>query len=166
MTPTSPLDPRPTRVRYSMLFMLCLLAMITYMDRAMYGSAKGDLMAAVGRPPTDFYLVLIFFQVAYALFEVPTGWMGDKYGPRITLLRIVAWWSLFVALTGAAGLAFPGTSFIVIGFAVFLAMQFCFGMGEAGAFPNIARALYNWFPLAQRGFAQGAVWLSARFMGG
>ena len=111
MTPTSPIDSHPTRVRYSVLFMLCLLAMITYMDRAMYGSAKGDLMAAVGRPVTDFYLVLIFFQVAYALFEVPTGWMGDRFGPRITLLRIVAWWSLFVALTGTAGLAFPGTSF-------------------------------------------------------
>jgi MFS family permease len=166
MTPTSPLDSRPTRVRYSVLFMLCLLAMITYMDRAMYGSAKADLMAAVGRPVTDFYLVLIFFQFAYAVFEVPTGWMGDKYGPRVTLLRIVAWWSLFVALTGTAGLALPGTSIVVIGFTVFLVMQFCFGMGEAGAFPNIARALYNWFPTEQRGFAQGAIWLSARFMGG
>jgi MFS family permease len=132
----------------------------------MYGSAKDKLMEAVGRPVTDFYLVTIFFQLAYALFEVPTGWMGDKYGPRITLLRIVLWWSIFVALTGAAGLTFPGTNVVVIGFGVFLGMQFCFGMGEAGAFPNIARALYNWFPLNQRGFAQGAIWLSARFMGG
>jgi ACS family glucarate transporter-like MFS transporter len=157
---------KPTRVRYTILFMLCMLAMITYMDRAMYGSAKNDVMAALGQPITDFYLVLIFFQLAYATFEIPTGWMGDKYGPRMTLFRIVAWWSLFVALTGAAGMALPGTNFVVIGFGVFLVMQFCFGMGEAGAFPNIARSLYNWFPATQRGFAQGAVWLSARFMGG
>ena len=163
---TSPSPAPPTGVRYSILFLLCLLAMITYMDRAMYGSAKGDIMAAVGRPVTDFYLVLIFFQVAYAVFEIPTGWMGDKYGPRKTLLRIVLWWSLFVGLTSLAGFTFPGTNLVAIGFGVFLFMQFCFGAGEAGAFPNIAKSIYNWFPLAQRGFAQGAIWLSARFMGG
>src|SRR5438445_5539960 len=110
MTPNGPPSAAPpTRVRYSILALLCLLAMITYMDRAMYGSAKGDLMAAIGRPVTDFYLVTIFFQLAYALFEIPTGWMGDKYGPRKTLLRIVVWWSVFVALTGAAGNFFQRT---------------------------------------------------------
>ena len=166
MTPDNSASSKPTRVRYTVLFLLCLLAMITYMDRAMYGSAKNDVMAALGRPITDFDIVLIFFQLAYATFEIPTGWMGDKYGPRMTLLRIVIWWSLFVALTGAAGMALPGTNFVVIVFGVFLFMQFCFGMGEAGAFPNIARSLYNWFPITQRGFAQGAIWLSARLMGG
>ena len=167
MTPNglSPI-PRPTRVRYSILALLCLLAMITYMDRAMYGSAKADLMKAVGRDVTDFYLVTIFFQLAYALFEIPTGWLGDKFGPRKTLLRIVVWWSAFVALTGAAGLLLPGAGWGEIGFVIFLLMQFCFGMGEAGAFPNISKSIYNWFPLAQRGFAQGSIWLSARFMGG
>lgn len=167
MTPdTSPPAARPTGVRYSVLFLLCLLAMITYMDRAMYGSARNDIMKALNRPVTDFYLVLIFFQLAYALFEIPTGWMGDRFGTRKTLLRIVAWWSLFVALTGFAGYVFPGTNLMLIGFGVFLVMQFCFGAGEAGAFPNISKSIYNWFPLAQRGFAQGAIWLSARFAGG
>jgi MFS family permease len=168
MTPNGP-PPTipPTRVRYSILALLCLLAMITYMDRAMYGSAKGDLMAAVGRPVTDFYLVTICFQLAYALFEIPTGWMGDKYGTRSTLLRIVIWWSVFVALTGCAGiLGAPTAEWALVLFGLFLFMQFCFGMGEAGAFPNISKSIYNWFPLAQRGSAQGAIWLSARFMGG
>ncbi len=156
---SEPVSIAPTRVRYSILALLCFLAMITYMDRAVYGSAKSDLMGSVGRSVSDFYLVTICFQLAYALFEIPTGWMGDKYGPRSTLIRIVLWWSLFVALTG-----FSGWGLIV--FPVFLAMQFFFGMGEAGAFPNISRSLYNWFPVSQRGFAQGAIWLSARFMGG
>src|SRR5947199_728385 len=95
----------PTHVRYSILGLLCLLAMITYLDRAMYGSAKGDLMAAVGQPEKKFYLVLVAFQIAYALFEIPAGWMGDRFGPRVTLLRVVGWFSLFVALTAFAGLA-------------------------------------------------------------
>ncbi len=155
---------RPTHVRYSVLFMLCLLAMITYMDRAMYGSAKSDMMSAVGRPVEDFFWVLVAFQLAYACFEIPTGWLGDTYGPRVTLLRIVIWWSLFVALTGFAGYEIAGVT--LIPFAVLVGMQFLFGMGEAGAFPNISKAVYNWFPSWQRGFAKGAVWMSARFMGG
>ncbi|OWK47480.1 MFS transporter [Fimbriiglobus ruber] len=156
----------PTRVRYSILALLCLLAMITYLDRAMYGSAKKDLMKSVGETETQFYLVLMAFQVAYAIFEIPTGWMGDTFGPRKTLLRIVLWWSVFVALTAFAGMTIPGTEIVPIGFFVLIGMQFLFGMGEAGAFPNISKSVYNWFPNNQRGFAQGAVWLSARFMGG
>lgn len=156
----------PTRVRYSVLGLLCLLAMITYLDRAMYGSAKGDLMAAVGQPESQFFIILVAFQLAYALFEIPAGWMGDTFGPRVTLLRIVAWWSLFVALTGFAGMSFGSSGFVPIGFAVLVGMQFLFGMGEAGAFPNITKAIYNWFPENQRGFAKGAIWMSARFAGG
>jgi ACS family glucarate transporter-like MFS transporter len=157
---------KPTRVRYSILGLLSLLAMITYLDRAMYGSAKGDMMAALGQPEKNFFLVLVFFQVAYAIFEIPTGWMGDTFGPRKTLIRIVAWWSLFVALTACAGTIFPLASWGMAAFAIFLALQFCFGMGEAGAFPNISKAIYNWFPENQRGFAKGISWTAARFMGG
>lgn len=157
---------RPSRIRYSILALLCTLAMITYLDRAVYGSAKKDMMEAVGKGEGDFYLVLIFFQLAYALFEIPTGWMGDTYGPRKTLIRIVIWWSAFIGLTAFAGYTIPGTETVLITFGVFVALQFFFGMGEAGAFPNISRAVYNWFPSTERGFAQGSVWLSARFMGG
>ncbi len=140
--------------------------MITYMDRAMYGSARGDIMASVGQPVDNMFYLLVAFQIAYALFEVPSGWLGDTFGPRSTLLRIVLWWSLFIAITAFAGLALPGSEVVVIGFALLIIVQFLFGMGEAGAFPNITRSLYNWFPASQRGSAQGTIWLSARFMGG
>jgi len=101
--------------------------------------------------------------------------MGDRFGPRGTLLRIVLWWSCFIALTAlvpgiliAADLTveLPLLGVVMVGFVVIVAMQFLFGMGEAGAFPNITRALYNWFPATQRGSAQGTIWLAARFMGG
>jgi MFS transporter, ACS family, glucarate transporter len=170
----SPLAAQPSRVRYSILLLLCFLAMITYMDRAMYGSAKETITEAVGQPKEDAFLLLVAFQIAYAIFEIPTGWMGDTFGPRATLLRIVLWWSAFLSLTACAGLALwpsgtvsiPGIGTVLVGFAVLVVVQFFFGMGEAGAFPNITRALYNWFPVGQRGFAQGMIWLSARFMGG
>lgn len=165
-------DPyRPTRVRYSVLGLLCVMAMITYLDRAMYGSAKDDMMAAVGRPVVDFFWVLTAFQIAYACFEIPTGYLGDRFGPRKTILRLVLWWSFFVGFTPAVGIIFPTTiefagTTLFLAFAVLVVAEFMFGMGEAGAFPNITRALYNWFPPSHRGFAQGSIWLSARFMGG
>ena len=105
------------------------------------------------------------FQIAYAAFEIPSGWLGDRFGPRSTLLRIVVWWSLFVALTGLV--AVDGLPLgIRLGFGSLIVIQFLFGMGEAGAFPNISRGLYNWFPAGERGFAKSVVWMSARLMGG
>src|SRR5262249_40242655 len=103
------------------------------------------------------------FTLAYALFEVPSGWLGDVYGPRRTLIRIVLWWSLFTALTG---LIHPVPSWPLLAFLAMLAVRFLFGLGEAGAYPNIARAFANWFPFSERGFAQGTVWMAGRFAGG
>jgi MFS family permease len=165
-------DPsRPTRVRYSILALLCVMAMITYLDRAMNSRAQNQIMDAVGRPVVDFFWVLTAFQVAYAMFEVPTGYLGDRFGPRKTILRLVLLWSFFVGFNPVIGLVFPNEVQILgrtvfVAYSVLILAEFMFGVGEAGAFPNITRALYNWFPLAERGFAQGAIWLSARFMGG
>ena len=148
--------PRPTRYRYAVLALLCALAMITYMDRAANGSAKTAIMKdlnANGSAYTvdDFFYVLMAFQLAYALFEVPSGFLGDTFGPRSTLLRVVLWWTVFVALTAFTGLTLPGG--LYFGFLTLITVQFLFGVGEAGAFPNISKALYNWFPSSQRGTA-------------
>jgi nitrate/nitrite transporter NarK len=55
---------------------------------------------------------------------------------------------------------------MIIGFTALIIIQFLFGVGEAGAFPNIAKSLYNWFPANSRGFAKSGIWMSARLMGG
>jgi len=65
------------------------------------------------------------FAWAYALFEIPGGFLGDWMGPRRVLMRIVLWWSSFTALTAAA-FSYPSL----------LAVRFLFGMGEAGAWPS------------------------------
>jgi MFS family permease len=165
---------RPTRYRFVILGLLCLLAMITYMDRAANGSAKKAIMAELseqrvldGLEPyseDDFFIVLMAFQLAYAAFEIPSGWLGDTRGPRATLLRVVIWWSIFVALSGLTGMTLPGGFYV--GFVALIVIQFLFGMGEAGAFPNITKALYNWFPASDRGFAKSTIWMFARLMGG
>jgi len=154
----------PTRVRYGVLMFVCALSMITYLDRACISAAATSIQEALGlKSRGDLKWVFSAFALAYALFEVPTGWLGDVFGPKRVLIRIVLWWSVFTALTGLAGLSIGG---LFIGLTALIVIRFLFGMGEAGAYPNITRALHNWFPIAERGRAQGAVWMSGRILGG
>jgi MFS family permease len=154
-----------TRVRYGVLGFVCALSMITYLDRVCFGSAVSHIVGDLSlQSEADLKLAFTAFAFAYAAFEVPSGWLGDVFGPRKTLIRIVLWWSFFTALTGMVGMPIAGTVFGGLGLLV--AVRFLFGVGEAGAYPNITRALHNWFPLTERAFGQGAVWMAGRFMGG
>jgi MFS family permease len=147
------------------LVFACTLAMLTYLDRACFGSAAGYIQEALGlSSKADLKWALAAFPLAYALFEVPNGWLADVFGPRRVLLRIVLWWSAFTAVLGLVGLPLGG--YVLGGVGLLAVVQFLCGMGEAGAFPNITRALYNWFPHQERGFTQGAVWTCGRLMGG
>jgi MFS family permease len=161
----APLAQQPTRVRYGVLAFACALSMITYLDRASIGVAEDPIRQSLDLASVaDLTLALTAFNLAYALFEVPAGWFGDVFGPRSTLIRIVLWWSVFTALTGLTGMTIGGT--VWIGLTGLIVVRFLFGIGEAGAYPNITRALHNWFPPTERGFTQGAVWFSGRLMGG
>ncbi len=139
--------------------------MITYLDRVCFGTASRYLIEALHlNGVEDLNFAFMAFTLSYATFEIPTGWLGDVFGPRRTLIRIVLWWSLFTGLTGLVGMVLPGGIFL--GITALMVIRFLFGVGEAGAYPNITRALHNWFPFQERGIAQGAVWFSGRLMGG
>ncbi len=154
---------RPTRVRYGVLGFACALSMITYLDRVCFATVAPYIGKEFDLSKQQLGWLFTAFALAYAMFEVPSGWMGDVFGPRRTLIRIVLWWSLFTALTGAI---FPYPSWPWLAFAAMFLVRFLFGMGEAGAYPNIARSFHNWFPFEERGFAQGTVWMAGRFAGG
>jgi MFS family permease len=112
--------------------------------------------------------VFTAFMLGYMLFEVPGGWLGDRWGSRIVILRIVLWWSLFTALTGSVdGVLRWFTSSPTVGMllALLLAVRFLFGVGEAGAYPNIGRTLARWFPFYQRASAMGTIWMASRLGG-
>lgn len=171
---------RPTRVRYGVLGFACTLSMITYLDRVCFSSGQSALIDSLGlHNESDLKWAFTAFALAYSLFEVPSGWLGDVFGPRNVLLRIVLWWSAFTAITGLVGywawngwtfsLPVPWSRPITLTFgwmAVLVLVRFVFGLGEAGAYPNITRALHNWFPMDERAFTQGCVWMSGRLMGG
>ena len=137
--------------------------MITYLDRVCFGTVAPEIQREFGLSDTQKGVLFSAFALAYAAFEVPSGWLGDVYGPKRTLIRIVLAWSLFTALTG---LIYPAMLGMQLAFLAMVAIRFLFGAGEAGAYPNIARAFHNWFPFSERGFAKGAVWMAGRFAGG
>jgi MFS transporter, ACS family, glucarate transporter len=175
-------DARPTNVRYVVLAWACSLSMLTYIDRVCIKQVGDDMQLDLGISEQGFGWVFSAFGLAYALFEVPSGWLGDRFGPRRVLCRIVLWWSFFTSLTGCLwhfsydfGYELPlpdpltkwfGSIPLVFDSLVLLvAIRFLFGMGEAGAYPNTARALRNWFPYARRGLAQGLLWTFGRWGG-
>lgn len=158
-------EPAPTRVRYGVLALVCGLSMITYLDRVCFGAAAPSMAADLGLTGVaELKWAFVAFSLSYGLFEIPAGWLGDRWGPRGTLLRIVSWWSVFTALTGLVGMKFG--SWTLGGLTSLIALRFLFGAGEAGAYPNITRAIHNWFPVERWETAQGMVWMSGRLAGG
>ena len=140
--------------RHRVLSLLFLLSMITYLDRVCIAVAGPEMQKDLGLSPSQWGWVVGIFALSYALFEIPSGALGDRIGPRRVLTRIVVWWSAFTSLTG-----------LVSNFYVLLATRFAFGMGEAGAYPNSSASISRWFPLAERARAHGIVWMASRVGG-
>lgn len=163
MTPGSDATPAPGRHR--VLLLLCLLAMITYLDRVCFGTAAASIAKDLGYSDVSaLRWAFTAFALAYAVFEIPSGWIGDVLGPRSTLIRIVLVWSVCTAATGLVGWKLG--SITLGGLSTLIVVRFLFGAGEAGAFPNITRALHNWFPSGEWSTAHGFIWMSGRIMGG
>jgi sugar phosphate permease len=133
---------------------LSLLLIITYLDRVCISVAGPRMQAALRITPAAWGWVTGIFTLAYALFEVPSGALGDRIGPRRVLTRIVYWWSAFTTLTG-----------MVSGFVPLLITRFLFGVGEAGAFPVASVAIARWFPFRERGRALGISLMSGQIGG-
>ena len=91
-----------TSARYRVTAFAISLAALAYMQRVAISQAAGDIQADLNLGKAQLGMVFGAFGLAYALFEIPSGLMGDRFGVRTTLTRIVVLWSAFTALTGAA----------------------------------------------------------------
>jgi len=145
---------RPTQVRYWVIVFAVTLAIITYIDRVCISQAAPSITRDLGLSTVQMGYAFSAFGWAYALFEIPGGFLGDWLGPRKVLMRIVLWWSFFTAATGWAW-----------NFASLAVTRALFGAGEAGCFPNITKAFTTWLPQEERVRAQGITWMSARWGG-
>ncbi len=145
---------RPTHARNWVIFFAVTLAIITYIDRVCISQAAPSMQQDLGLSKVQMGWAFFAFTWAYALFEIPGGWMGDRWGARRVLMRIVVWWSFF---TAATAWVWNLPSLIVV--------RALFGAGEAGCFPNLTKAFTTWLPARERVRAQGIMWLSARWGG-
>jgi len=146
---------KASRTRYSMVVLAIGLAMLSYVQRVAISQAAGPISHDLNLSKEQMGLVFGAFGLAYALFEIPIGLLGDKLGVRRILTQIVLAWSVFTALTGAA---WNVTSLVVC--------RFLFGAGEAGCFPTLTRMLSAWLPARERVKAQSIMWAFTRWSGG
>jgi ACS family glucarate transporter-like MFS transporter len=160
--PTSPIRPgvdsiskMPQILRVSLrnrvLILVALGSGITYLDRVCLSAAAPAIMHDLRLSNMQMGYAFSVFALAYGIFEIPMGWLGDRLGQRKMITRIGACWSAFTALTGMAG-----------GYLGLLAVRFAFGAAEAGAFPAMARALARWFHITDRARATGTMWMGSR----
>ena len=142
------------KYRHRVLFVLFILSIITFLDRVCMNVVSKYVKTDLHLDNEQYGYILGAFSLAYALFEMPTGLLGDRIGARRVLTRVVVWWSAFTALTGTA-----------FNFMYLLIVRFLFGMGEAGAYPNASIVISRWFPTKETGRAQSAIWAAARLGG-
>src|SRR5215212_4491571 len=128
--------------RYRVLVFLCSLTTLTYLDRICISIVGVRIKSDLHLTNEQFGWVLGAFALAYALFEIPSGALGDRIGPRAVFIRIVLLWSLFTALTG-----------LVTGLLSLLIIRFLFGVGESGTYPNCLIVISRWFPTNETGRA-------------
>jgi sugar phosphate permease len=146
--------PERSHARWGVLFFLCTLALVLYIDRVCIGQAEKSIREDLNLTKEHMGWIFNAFMIAYCVLEVPTGHWGDRFGSRRVITRIVVWWSAFTALTGLA-----------FGFWPLMAIRFLFGAGEAGAFPNASRVVTRWFPDKERGIARGAITTTSQIGG-
>ncbi|MHB8815709.1 MAG: MFS transporter [Steroidobacteraceae bacterium] len=142
------------RKRHAVVALLGVVSVITFMDRSAIAVLAPWIRRDLGIGAAKWGWVLSAYVIAYGIFEIPSGALGDRNGQRRELARIAVWWSAFTALTGAS------SRFIELAF-----VRFCFGTGSAGAYPNASGVLWRWLPARERARGQGVVWGASRLGG-
>jgi sugar phosphate permease len=148
---TSPSGKNPSRGRWYVLLLISVMYLITYLDRVNISTAAPEISKEFSFNKIEMGLIFSAFVWAYAIFQVPGGWLSDRFGSRGVLTGVVTYWSIMTAATAAA---FSGASFIIV--------RFLFGVGEAGAFPGATRAMQLWYPRRERGLVQGVTHSASR----
>ncbi len=148
----SPGESRTSHERWLVLLLLCLMYLITYLDRVSMANTAPMIIKEFGFSKVQMGIIFSAFIWSYALFQVPGGWLGDRFGPRKVLSSIMAYRTVIAVVTTFS-----------IGFKSFWGIRFALGIGEAGAFPTATRAMQMWYPRDERGFVQGISHAASRF---
>jgi len=127
-----------------------------YLDRVCLGEIvkNASFQEEFGASKESIGRVLGAFFFSYALFQIPAGWLSDRYGARITLTIYILSWSL---LTGITGFASSLTGLLIARLAC--------GVAQAGAYPTSGGLIRKWYPTKSRGSASSWVSMGGRIGG-
>ena len=145
---------RPTKTRHLVVFGLMLMSILLYLDRFCVGMAEPYIKQDLGLSTFQVGIFFSAFFLTYALGQVPSGWLSDRFGARLMLTVYILTWSLFTALMGVS-----------YGFVMLLLMRAAYGLGQAGAYPTSANVLSKWVPFSNRGTASSLVAFGGRLGG-
>jgi ACS family glucarate transporter-like MFS transporter len=145
---------RSTQARRTVIAFGMALAFISYLDRACISQAAPMIARDLHFNTIQMGYIFSAFGLSYAAMEIPSGWLIDRYGPRLVLTRVVLCWSFFTAATGLAWNLWS-----------MLTARLLFGAGEAGCFPGLAKTFSDWLPPEERPRAEGWKAASARWGG-
>lgn len=148
------LSQTPTRVRFGVVAVTAMMSVLLYLDRFCISFAEVFIKQDLGLSDVQVGWMLSAFFWTYALGQVPSGWLSDRFGARLMLTLYVLLWSVFTGLTGAA-----------FGFTVLMLLRFGFGFAQAGAYPTGASIVSKWVPFTARGLASSIVAVGGRVGG-
>ena len=146
-----------SNVRWVVVGTLFFMTLINYADRSSISLAGPQMAKDLGLNPVDMGFIFSAFGWAYVLFQLPGGWLLDKFGSRMIYSISIFFWSLFTLMTGLAGFVTGGAAVAFI----FL-MRFMVGASESPSFPANSRIVTSWFPASERGTA-AAIFNSAQY---
>lgn len=156
-TPENAGSVKRTNVRWMVVAMLFFMTLINYADRASISLAGPQMASELGLTPVDMGIIFSAFGWAYVIFQLPGGWLLDKFGSKLIYSLSIFFWSLFTLMTGLAGFLTGATAVAFI-----FAMRFLVGVSEAPSFPANSRIVAAWFPASERG-AAAAIFNSAQY---
>ena len=143
----------PSPLRWLILGLLFAISVVTYIDRVNISVTARQMMPALGLTQQEMGFVFSAFVVGYALFQIPGGWLSDRWGIRIVLMIALIWWSCLTAWTAIAATSFLAGPLGIVGALAFV--RFLLGVGEAAALPTFNRAVTDWLPAHERGLGIG-----------
>lgn len=129
-----------THVRWWIIFLCFLATTINYIDRTNLAVAAPFISKDLHINSALMGLVLSAFFWTYAIFQLPSGWFVDRFGPRVSYTFACIWWSVMTGLVA-----------LVSGFATLFGARLLLGAGEAPAYPTNAKVTSEWFPVRERG---------------
>jgi ACS family glucarate transporter-like MFS transporter len=150
-------DDRQTRIRFEIILILFAVSCFSFADRSVLSQAISSMPQDLGLTPTRLGQLLSGFGIAYALGQLPSGGLLDRFGSKRVYGISILLWSIFAFFTGFAGHLPAAGAFTMI-----FVLRILSGLAQSPVFPGNGRIVASWFPSSERGRAS-AIFNSSQY---